>query len=218
MAELKKKVTLKRKGDMPSEPPSAPKPSNKLWLMALVGLVAVLTGGYIYFNPSMSTYAKEDETGNPAIKTEVVAETKANSIISTEQPSAVKSDDVSTATIEDSKEVPTNNNQPYKKGETYNVYQFPFGVADYTQANPELDKLVAIMKQNPDFKISVSAFTDNVGDKNYNLALSKNRSKAIFKYLVSKGITSDRVTHSGKGISSKYSTASDNRRAEFTLI
>jgi outer membrane protein OmpA-like peptidoglycan-associated protein len=217
MAELKRKVTLKRKGTKPSEPPIAPKPSNKKWFI-VVGLVAAFALGYIYFIPYTSADAKEDESGTPAIKTEVVAETKEDSIISTEQPVAVKTDDEAKSAIEDSKEVPTSNDQPYKKGEIYNVYQFPFGVADYTQANPELDKLVAIMKQNPDFKISVSAFTDNVGDKNYNLALSKKRSKAIFKYLVSKGITSDRVTHSGKGVSSKYSAASDNRRAEFTLI
>jgi outer membrane protein OmpA-like peptidoglycan-associated protein len=218
MAELKKKVTLKRKSEMPSEPMAQSKPSNKKWLI-VVGLVAVFAVvGYFYLNPADIENPADGETSTVAIKTEVLAETKADSIISTDQPVAVKTNDAALATIEDSKEVTTNNNQPYKKGEIYNVYQFPFGVADYTQANPELDKLVAIMKQNPDFKISVSAFTDNVGDKNYNLALSKKRSKAIFNYLVSKGITSDRVTHSGKGISSKYSTASDNRRAEFTLI
>lgn len=218
MAELKKKVTLKRKSEMPSDPPIAPKPSYKKWFLA-VGLVAVLAvAGYIYTNQSVIEKPTDDETGTVVIKTEEPAESKPDSLTSTSQPVTVKTDDVAAATTEDRKEVSTSNDQPYKKGEIYNVYQFPFGVADYTQANPELDKLVAIMKQNPDFKISVSAFTDNVGDKNYNLALSEKRSKAIFKYLVSKGITSDRVTHIGKGISSKYSTASDNRRAEFTLI
>lgn len=217
MAEIKKKVTLKRKSDMTSEPTGPSKPSNKLWLMA-VGLIAVLAGGYFYLNTSSGADTRENETGTSPIKTEELAETKTDSLVSTNQPVAVKTDNVVTTTTDDDKEFPTNNDQPYKKGEIYNVYQFPFGVADYTQANPELDRLVAIMKQNPDFKISVFAFTDNVGDKNYNLVLSEKRSKAIFNYLVSKGITSDRVTHSGKGISSKYSTASDNRRAEFILI
>jgi cytoskeletal protein RodZ len=37
--------------------------------------------------------------------------------------------------------VSANTDIPYKKDETYKVYQFPFGVSDYSQADPELDKL-----------------------------------------------------------------------------
>jgi hypothetical protein len=39
------------------------------------------------------------------------------------------------------KEVPTSNDQPYKKGEIHNVYQFPFGVADTSVILNPGDKL-----------------------------------------------------------------------------
>jgi outer membrane protein OmpA-like peptidoglycan-associated protein len=110
-----------------------------------------------------------------------------------------------------------NANIPYKRNESYSVYQFPFGVFDYSQPNPELDKLVKVLKQNPAMKISISAYTDNVGDPVYNQALSELRAKAINDYLVRNGIEINRLSYSGKGISSKYLTKAENRRAEFVL-
>lgn len=108
-------------------------------------------------------------------------------------------------------------NIPYKKDVSYQVYQFPFGSSDYSQANPELDKLAEVLKQNPAMKISISAYTDDIGDEAYNLSLSQLRAKSIRDYLQNKGIDAGRMTSQGKGISTKYATKAENRRAEFVL-
>lgn len=110
-----------------------------------------------------------------------------------------------------------NANIPYKKDVSYQVYQFPFGSSDYSQANPELDKLAEVLKQNPAMKISIAAYTDNIGDEAYNLSLSHLRAKSIRDYLQNKGISAGRMTSQGKGISTKYASKAENRRAEFVL-
>jgi outer membrane protein OmpA-like peptidoglycan-associated protein len=110
-----------------------------------------------------------------------------------------------------------NANMPYQKNESYPVYQFPFGDFNYSQANPELDKLTDVLRQNPGMKISISAYTDNTGDADFNMALSELRAKSIRDYLANKGIDAGRMKFRGKGISTKYATKAENRRAEFVL-
>lgn len=110
-----------------------------------------------------------------------------------------------------------NTNIPYKKNELYRLYQFPFGDFNYSQADPDLDKLVDVLRQNPSMKISIFAYTDDIGDADFNMALSERRAKSILDYLTSKGIDSNRMKSQGKGISTTYGTKSENRRAEFTL-
>jgi len=108
-------------------------------------------------------------------------------------------------------------NLPYRKNEAYRVYQFPFGDYQYSQADPDLDKLAEVLKQSPSMKISISAYTDDIGDADFNMALSKKRAKSIQDYLVAKGIDAGRMNSQGMGISTKYGTKAENRRAEFTL-
>ncbi|WP_366183624.1 OmpA family protein [Flavobacterium ovatum] len=111
----------------------------------------------------------------------------------------------------------SSNDLPYKNGEYYNIYQFPFGVANYTSSNVELDNLVNVLRKNPELKISIIAYTDNIGDAIVNQKLSVKRAKAIFNYIVSKGIIAEKVSYEGKGISTKYATQGENRRAEFII-
>jgi outer membrane protein OmpA-like peptidoglycan-associated protein len=106
---------------------------------------------------------------------------------------------------------------PYKQGETYKVYQFPFAKGKYSQPDPELDKLAKVLTDNPAVKIQIFAYTDNVGSVKSNQRLSQTRAKAIYDYLVSKGIDAGRLSYQGKGISTKYNSDAENRRAEFVL-
>jgi OOP family OmpA-OmpF porin len=50
----------------------------------------------------------------------------------------------------------------------------------------ELDKLYALLSSNPNLKISVNGYTDNVGSIKYNLRLSERRAKAVVDYLIEK--------------------------------
>ncbi|KAA6327440.1 Outer membrane protein A [termite gut metagenome] len=66
-------------------------------------------------------------------------------------------------------------------------------------------------------KIKIVAYTDQVGSPAFNQALSEKRAKAIYDFLVSKGIEKSRLSYQGKGISTNYANDAENRRAEFVL-
>lgn len=63
----------------------------------------------------------------------------------------------------------------------------------------ELDKLYALLSSNPNLKISVNGYTDNVGSIKYNLRLSEQRAKAVVDYLIVKGISKERLKYQGYG-------------------
>ena len=101
-------------------------------------------------------------------------------------------------------------------------------------AAAELDKIVKIMKANPDIKIELGSHTDSRGTDEYNRKLSDQRAKASARYIVSKGIAAYRIT--GKGYGEAKLKVSDqqinsiqswdekekahqlNRRTEFLIV
>lgn len=66
-------------------------------------------------------------------------------------------------------------------------------------AAPELDKIVVILKDNPTLKLELSSHTDVRAPDAYNLRLSQNRAKAAVDYIVSQGISADRLVAKGYG-------------------
>ena len=92
------------------------------------------------------------------------------------------------------------------------------------ESEAELNRLVTLMQQNPQMKVEISGHTDNVGSKEHNVTLSKNRAKAVFDFLVNKGVDSKKMTHVGYGFDKPISTNDTpegralNRRTEFTII
>lgn len=68
-----------------------------------------------------------------------------------------------------------------------------------SDAAPELDKLVTIMKDNPTLKIELQSHTDARASDAYNLRLSQNRAKAAVDYIVSKGVDAGRIVAKGYG-------------------
>jgi outer membrane protein OmpA-like peptidoglycan-associated protein/6-phosphogluconolactonase (cycloisomerase 2 family) len=87
----------------------------------------------------------------------------------------------------------------------------------------ELQKVVNILKNNPKFNIEISGHTDNIGNKSYNLSLSKDRADAVASYLISKGIDKNRIKTVGEGSTNPIATNSSeegrqqNRRVEFMM-
>lgn len=88
----------------------------------------------------------------------------------------------------------------------------------------ELDKLIAFLNKNISVKIELSGHTDNVGNSKSNQVLSDNRAKAVFNYLVEKGIKQDRLSTKGYGDTKPIATndtpegRAENRRTEFKII
>ena len=84
-----------------------------------------------------------------------------------------------------------------------------------------LDNVYRIMADNPEVNIAIGGHTDNTGSEAVNVKLSAARAKVCHDYLVSKGIASSRMTHTGHGSSQpkeSNSTAEGrkaNRRVEF---
>lgn len=63
----------------------------------------------------------------------------------------------------------------------------------------EVEKVIAAMEKYPSLKIKVNAHTDSRGPAAYNLWLSQKRAEATVDYMVSKGISQDRLESEGYG-------------------
>lgn len=68
-----------------------------------------------------------------------------------------------------------------------------------TKSYGPLNDIVTILKENPDLNLSIEGHTDNTGSEALNQKLSQSRADAVRKYLVDKGIDSDRLTSTGFG-------------------
>jgi outer membrane protein OmpA-like peptidoglycan-associated protein len=120
--------------------------------------------------------------------------------------------------------VAENEGCPIIKFNAANV-QFASGTSTLTKgAKTELNKAVTILtSQYPDIKVSIEGHTDNTGKPETNQKLSESRANAVKKYLVSKGVSADRLTASGFGaerpIEDNKTSAgkAKNRRVEFKL-
>jgi len=92
----------------------------------------------------------------------------------------------------------------------------------------ELDKLVDMLKRNPDIKIELGSHTDCRGSSAYNEKLSQKRAESAVAYIISQGIDKGRITAKGYGESVPVNTCIDgsncteeqyqlNRRTEFKV-
>lgn len=67
------------------------------------------------------------------------------------------------------------------------------------ESYPALDKIVKMMLENPTMEIEISGHTDNKGTDKYNQVLSQLRAEACVDYIVSKGISRNRLVAKGYG-------------------
>jgi outer membrane protein OmpA-like peptidoglycan-associated protein len=87
-----------------------------------------------------------------------------------------------------------------------------------------LDELAEVLGKKPTWKLQISGHTDNVGDDDSNLILSKKRAEAVKNYLITKGIVTDRlmVEYYGETKPVADNTTSEgrakNRRVEMKIV
>ena len=82
---------------------------------------------------------------------------------------------------------------------------------------------VAILKKNPNVKVSLQSFTDYKGSKTYNKKLAKRRQATVVDYLKTMGISANRITVSSLGedlplLGKSKKDRIINRRVELMLL
>ena len=105
-----------------------------------------------------------------------------------------------------------------------NVF-FATGKADITsESYAELKRLVDLLNVVPRLKIELSGHTDNTGSEALNQKLSQERAESVRTYLISKGISADRLIAKGYGSSRPVDSndtstgRQNNRRTEYEII
>ncbi|MEJ0101953.1 MAG: OmpA family protein [Bacteroidota bacterium] len=113
-----------------------------------------------------------------------------------------------------------------KKKIDYAAHNIYFTTGSYkllSKSYKGLDEVVKILKSDPDLKLGIHGYTDNTGKAEKNQLLSENRSAAVKKYLISKGVNESRVTSAGHGqdepVADNKTAAgrAKNRRVELKL-
>jgi outer membrane protein OmpA-like peptidoglycan-associated protein len=128
--------------------------------------------------------------------------------------------------VEKDKKVSVKSGARFDLPEVY--YRFNSFTLEET-AKQSIDRLVRILKDNPEIQIEISSHTDSRGPANYNKLLSTKRAQSVVDYLVSKGIDKSRLIAIGKGETELTNQCSDgvrcsnaeharNRRTEFRII
>jgi outer membrane protein OmpA-like peptidoglycan-associated protein len=93
-----------------------------------------------------------------------------------------------------------------------------------TPSSSDLNKLVQFLKDNPQTKLEIQGHTDNVGTLANNLKLSQQRANRIVNYLISNGISIDRLEAKGYGSSMPIADnntkegKAQNRRVEMKVM
>lgn len=103
--------------------------------------------------------------------------------------------------------------------------QFDFNKSNLKpESHSILDEVVEYLNSNKTVKMEIQGHTDNRGTEQYNIKLSYKRADSVRKYLVSKGVSAERLKVSGFGFSKPVvpndteENRSRNRRVEFKPI
>jgi outer membrane protein OmpA-like peptidoglycan-associated protein len=126
---------------------------------------------------------------------------------------------------------PSNNGCPVIKQSVLKVFekaltgvQFESGKDVILKTSfPILNDVVKILNENPSYRLFIAGHTDNTGNADKNMQLSKDRAAAVKKYLINKGIDIKRLSSEGFGdtkpIADNKTQAgrAKNRRVEFKV-
>ena len=92
------------------------------------------------------------------------------------------------------------------------------------ESYPILEHALDVLQEYPDMKVVISGHTDSFGSDEYNIKLSERRVNSVYDYLVSHGVSKDRITKEAFGekrpVRENDSPVNRafNRRVEFRIV
>jgi outer membrane protein OmpA-like peptidoglycan-associated protein len=111
-------------------------------------------------------------------------------------------------------------------GKTFPLSEVNFGTgsADARGGDASIDRLAALMKENPDARIRLEGHADSVGTSDINDPLSRQRAEAVKNMLVAKGIAAGRIETAAEGDRAPVASNDTqegrqrNRRVDVTVL
>lgn len=96
------------------------------------------------------------------------------------------------------------------------------------EAKDKLNQVIAVMENVPDLVIELGSHSDSKGSDEYNMALSEKRAKSAYDYIISQGVSPNRITAKGygetkllnkcgNGVECTEEEHAQNRRLEFRI-
>ena len=92
------------------------------------------------------------------------------------------------------------------------------------ESKPSLTELAEVLDKKPEWKLQIAGHTDNVGNAQANLVLSKKRAESVKRFMVDHGISEDRlfVLYFGETMPIADNNTAEgrqkNRRVEMTIV
>lgn len=96
-----------------------------------------------------------------------------------------------------------------------------FGLKNASETR--LEKMVSVLKSNPEYRLLIQGHTDSKGSDDYNQRLSENRCQSAYDYLIDAGVPVEQLALAGYSEALPIASNSDaagrqaNRRVEFEL-
>jgi len=116
---------------------------------------------------------------------------------------------------------------PLEKGQKILLNNIFFNFAEFSllkNSYYELDRIVNLLERNKNLNIQINGHSDNNGTKERNMMFSIKRAEAVKDYLLSKGVSGNRIKSKGYGELKPLSSNNTaegrrkNRRVEFEII
>ncbi len=90
---------------------------------------------------------------------------------------------------------------------------FAFDKSELRMPQTKLDEIARVLNNNTQTNhVVISGYTDRIGSRAYNQKLSERRANAVRDYLVSKGVSADRLFPEGKGEDNPLVTCTEKGR------
>ena len=200
------------------------KSKSKTWLFALLGLLVTGITAWYFFSRSNDTPKNEKNVAAAA----TISDSAGNQNKATATPVDTIGN-VKTETESHSTTPVTSDTASAKAGNNTSISNMvPATFAKGSNSISSLDAavvkdIITFLEKNPGSVITVNGYASSEGTLAINQTISQSRADAFKRYLVSKGIASNRINATGKGIGNPVSPNDTeegrikNRRVEISL-